>query len=234
MRRLTLSGFLALVLVLVSFSATASPRNVSGRDSADSRHRSNPTASGLSDTEPLPPECIIDPNSCYTQTQSSGFTIQNTPVGNKVSDYIWSYGEGVNYSVCSSTTCSHLGQVYVTARINMNGRQSKWGMSIAPMSGPYQIKGTNKWNCRDNNGSLPDTSCSGGQQARTASDFHTNAFHSSDTNYHSDDEVYWYNFSYAWKAINYPSWTFSWVNKRSWKFACNQNYAGAAKCRFNQ
>jgi hypothetical protein len=91
-----------------------------------------------------PPECIEDPDSCYTQVVPSGISVQNTVKGRKVNYYTWAYDEVVLYQVCSGTTCSNVGSVRVTARINLNGRQSQWSQSIAPFDGPNQRKGTLK------------------------------------------------------------------------------------------
>jgi len=178
-----------------------------------------------------PPECIEDPDSCYPQVIPSGPSTQNTVKGRKVNDYVWAYDEVTLYQVCSSTTCENVGSVRVDARIGLNGRQSNWSQGIAPLEGP-RIKGTNKWNCIDDNGNAPNTSCSGGEQARTSSTYRSGRFESTDSSIHRDDSRYWYHFDYAWKASGYP-WVFTWRDWRSFIFLCSETQ-GPGECQFNQ
>lgn len=110
---------------------------------------------------------------------------------------------------------------------------SRSGKCLRIRSVLQDIKATHQWDCVDDNGNLSNTSCSGGTRSRTDDTYTPLRYESNDYNYHSDDERYWYNYDYYWKARGYGDIKWKWENWRSFVFRCDRDYSPAA-CRFNQ
>lgn len=156
--------------------------------------------------------------------------ILNTQKGRLVSDYIWAYDQTIHFNLCDSNgNCDEVGSAVVGARINMNGKQSQWSQYSDSLSGP-PIKATHKWDCVDDNGSLPNSSCSGGIQTRVNDSYVFSRWTTAQNNYHSQVETYWYKFDYSFKLSGYAGVVWPWQNWRSYKFSCRDRETNP--CRF--
>lgn len=174
-----------------------------------------------------PHECEVDPASCTPVVTSDGIGILNVQVGRLVSDYIWAYDDTVHFKLCSQSGCIEVGSALVGARTNLNGRQSQWSQ-YSDSLGPA-IKATHTWDCVDDNGSLPNTSCGSGN--RTNSVYTTSRWTTSQNNYHQDNETYWYNFDYFFKLSGYTQ-TWTWTDWQSYKFICKNQQTNPCRYRW--
>jgi hypothetical protein len=172
-------------------------------------------------------------SSTCTPWVDSGVGILAPIVGQRQSAFLWNYNQVWLYGYTVNGQNVTVGQIRVTAKINLNGRQSQWTQTIGTFSGPA-IYGNNEWNCVDDNGILPNTSCSGGWQSRWnnsngSPNFTTSTFTSTDTNYHQDNSTYWYDFDYFWEAKGYGSLLWTTGTLTSYHFVCKNR---TAPCQF--
>jgi hypothetical protein len=126
--------------------------------------------------------------------------LAGTVVGVEQSAYLWVYDATTSYYL----NTKNIGSLHVHARINLNGRQSQWTYKTYVVSGPDVKMSPQSWNCVDDNGSLPNSSCSGGWQNRTNTSYTSSTFETDDSNYHQDNSLYWYDFEYHFYARGYP------------------------------
>lgn len=89
------------------------------------------------------------------------------------------------------------------------------------------MKMTHKWNCIDDNGWLPNTSCTGGWQAHQDPYYRWGRFSSYDAVYHEDNDKYWYDFKRSWRASGWSGWVWNDQQRASHKFT----WSGSS-CRF--
>jgi hypothetical protein len=204
---------------------------------------SSSPADVLDDCQEIGPNCLpvaqIDDGDLIRPLRDSGATEAeedpNIPgraiVGNLQSDYLWTYDTSYRYYLCNSSGyCRYIGKVRVTARINLNGRQSQFTMTSERWEGPA-IKPVHKWDCVDDNGGWPNSSCSGGWQSDPSSNYiTTGVFKSYNAYYHSENETYWYDFIHRWYAQGYGNIYWDPGKLTSKHFVCKSVSVGP--CRF--
>ena len=113
-------------------------------------------------------------------------------VGALQSDYLWTFNDTLHYFLVDSNgNRRNIGDVRVTARINLNGRQSQWRMTTQVLTGPA-IKATHHWNCVDDNGSLPNSECNegtGSWPSNTDPSYRSTTFTTNKNNYHAKRNI---------------------------------------------
>jgi hypothetical protein len=173
--------------------------------------------------EPASPElfkrlCSGSPSPCVAKIDN--LTVLAPIVGCKIDRGNWVFTDTVRYSWCTSSTCYYVGTVNVYADIYLEWREAYWVQTIDASAGPA-VRGTLRWNCVDDNGSLPITSCSGGWQTRTNTVYTTGPFQRTGHNHNSDTGTFWYDFRYSWNASGYPGITWNYGTFTSFHFRCN-------------
>jgi len=156
-------------------------------------------------------------------------------VGGKLSALAWSYSELWKYKVCDGTSCTPvLGSYTAWARIDLSGRQSDWRQRTTVETGPA-LWATHTYNCVDDNGILPNTSCTGGWRNHTCqnaiprgSTCGTGPF----TVTLQDNATYWWDFEYYISPNSgpYEGVIFRTPTLSSYHFECTTR--SGSDCRF--
>lgn len=131
------------------------------------------------------------------------------------------------------TDCRVVARFKAFAKINLNGRQSQWTQWSERWEGPA-LRASHGWKCVDDNGNLPNSSCQD-LMHRKNSGYTIGRYVAPDphTNYHSDDELYWYKFHYHFEIDGY-SGKWRWPNGGEFdsaKFECLDAFE-PSPCRF--
>lgn len=185
-------------------------------------------------TDPLPPPPPA-PDEPADLEPGLGATAEISPYV-VLDNWNWRYESKVfPYWACINDTnhCRKVGEVKVWARIHLNGRQSQWKQTSTAWSGPA-IKAAHAYNCVDDNGGWPNSSCSGGWRHLWNDNYQTAPWTrpNPDYIYHEDWSTYWYDFHWHWHARGWSGWTWRFPqsgNKTSAKFLCDR---GWGECRF--
>jgi hypothetical protein len=148
----------------------------------------------------------------------------------------WTYDSGVIAYGYYNGTFDEVGEFKATAKITLNGRQSQWSQTIRPWTGP-SLKPTLYWNCVDDNGPLPNGECNEDTGSwphyGPPATWQPGTFGGIlKTNYHRQDETYWYDFYYKWQAEGEGSGSWYWPNTghfTSAKFVCSASQSPVCK-----
>ena len=143
--------------------------------------------------------CVPWTAGCRAQVVKASRGLLAPIVGQKLSATAWSYSDLYRYRVCDGSSCTpYLGSYTAWARIDLAGRQSDWRQRTTVETGPA-LWATHTYNCVDDNGILPNTSCTGGWRNHTCQNpiprgdrCGTGPF----TVTLQDDATYWWDFEY--------------------------------------
>jgi hypothetical protein len=149
-------------------------------------------------------------------------------VGHVINAYRWEWTDAVRYGWCSTRSCHYVGTLRLGAYLDLAGIESLWYQAADALTLPA-VRATLRWNCVDDNGWRPNTSCSGGWQTKTNPHYTTGIFDAGDYNTHRDPGTYWYDFRYAWQAAGYPGITWNYGPLTSAHFTCA---GGGVDCYF--
>lgn len=141
-------------------------------------------------------------------------------VGSSPTPWRWQYDDTEAYIAVVGSDWVQVGTYRTTQKVTLHGRQSTWRMTSDVWTGPG-INMTHKWNCVDDNGRLPNTSCSGGWQSDPRGYFTSSKFSSQDQNYHQDNDDYWYNWRRSFTASGWIGWTWFTGNQSTHRFQCS-------------
>lgn len=115
-------------------------------------------------------------------------------------DTHWSEARAVAYG----TSTRHVGWVLLDASLDLANRNAGWEQAGAGAGGP-PVKFGLSWNCVDDNGGLPNSSCSGGWRESVAA-AHTNSHSAAAVYPLNQDEKYWFDYYYGWNPLGYNVW----------------------------
>jgi hypothetical protein len=166
-------------------------------------------------------ECLSPSTACTAIVHSDQELPHATSpqVGRVINAYKWEWTDTVRYAWCSTRSCHYVGTIRLGAYLDLAGIESLWYQAADAITLPA-VRATLRWNCVDDNGRLPNTSCSGGWQTRTNLYPTTGIIDASDYNTHRDPGTYWYDFRYAWQAAGYPGITWNYGPFTSAHFQC--------------
>lgn len=162
------------------------------------------------DSSPVPegePWVIVTPvqGSEAVQSEAPGIeAVVNCVVAND-----WCYFQyDVTYGIGSTVVGTWRGDI--TLRID--GRDVSWWQTSDVTSGPA-IKARHEFNCVDDNGIWPNSSCTGGWKRKWNSTYTTAkwTWPSPDIRFLEDNDTYWYDWEYEWYAAGYGTtvkWSF--------------------------
>lgn len=163
------------------------------------------------------PDCLENPLLCtpvFADEQGNILVALLERVGDVDGSYHWVYSpqNPLIYGFADSQgNFYEVGRVRVAASISLENRTSNWQQVITRSSGPA-IRASHHWNCVDDNGWNPNSSCSGGWQSKHFSTYVNYSQLAQDTNHHAQNERYWYDFIYVWVPQSYPQTAWSWPN----------------------
>jgi hypothetical protein len=219
--------FLWVLVCVIALTATA----MSAPAVAEARQKPSPTPSPSAytcESVGLLPDCQP-----VVESSTTGPVTLAAVVGTLQSNYLWTFNDSLRYYIVDSSGASHyIGTVRVTAKINLNGRQSQWTQTTQVIAGPA-IKATHRWNCVDDNGSFLNSECNegtGSWPSHTDTSYRSSTFTTYRTNFHSQTETYWYDFEYYWLASGWSG--IQWYSGRgtSYHFSCRNVQTNP--CRF--
>jgi hypothetical protein len=113
-----------------------------------------------------------------------------------------------------------VGEIYATYKVTLSGRQSTWVQTSDVWDGP-KVRSTHQWNCVDDNGWRPNTSCTGGWQSDQNTVYTWDKFTSQDQAPHSDDGGYWWDFKVSWRATGWSGWVWGLGKWSTHHFECS-------------
>ena len=136
-------------------------------------------------------ECLSHSTACTAIVHSDHELPHATSpqVGRVINAYRWDWTDTVRYAWCSTRGCRYVGTIRLGAYLDLAGIESLWYQTADAITLPA-VRATLRWNCVDDNGWLPNTSCSGGWQTRTNPHYTTGIFDAGDYNTHRDPGTY--------------------------------------------
>jgi hypothetical protein len=158
--------------------------------------------------------------------------------GSVASAWLWSWNQVVAYGVEVDGVRRRIGQVRVTARVNLDGRHAQSTQTIETFSGPA-IKATSRSKCWDDNNPtwFPDTNC--GSSEVIGIDYQLARYVNKYTPYLIEDERYWFEYTFHWKpkGDRNPStfnghWYLEGQPAMSAAFTCDETRAARKVCIF--
>lgn len=172
-------------------------------------------------------------------TRATAQTVEPLSTGGTVFDkWSWKYNNIMSYGLGSVPGQGTIGSVRVVAALNLNGRRANSSWDVVVFTGP-DIMARTRTRCLDDNSPtwLPDTVCADNWVYQTT--YTRSMVHNYSSPYLSEDERYWFEYSFWIKPRGYSNpdrsdgyWGAPDQPLMSAAFSCSAARAGSQVCIF--